>query len=127
MGLLLIAANTLIMRQLRGIFVVQLSPEKQETINLLHKGCVSRIGLRHCSMLVCLLLLASYLVGITLNPLCKSRGLGTTVPKSVGQLISTKMDTDDGSPPTKPCGLSFMDGKIVVLVSHELSLSGETF
>jgi hypothetical protein len=67
-------------------------------------------------VLVCLLLLGSYVVGLTLNALYKMRGPGSTSEDSASQLNAT----------VRPAGLSFMDRKSVVLVSHELSLSGET-
>lgn len=85
------------------------------TLQPSHPGYSSRRILRHGIVLVCLLLLGLCFVGVTLNPLYKMQGVGSATQESVSQLSTA----------VRPFGLNFMDGKKVVLVSHELSLSGE--
>ena len=96
--------------------MVQLSCENEVINKPSYQGYPSRISLKNGIGLVCLLLLASYFVSVTLNPMYKMRGLDSAVQEPLSQLNAS----------VKPPSLNFMDGKNVVLVSHELSLSGET-
>lgn len=94
--------------------------EKQETQKRPRRACSFRIILRCGIMLVCLIL-ASYVLGVIFK---LSGDHGNTFHDFVNQPNSTKVVSEYSSSLPKPPGLNFMEGKSVVVVSHELSLSG---
>lgn len=100
-------------------FLQQL-PGRQEALKPPSRGTSMKTTFRHCLVLLSLFLLAIFLLSFILKPAFTVHG-----PSPVRQDSVEHPSFNNSAGPSEPSGLEFMEGKHVVLVSHELSLSGE--